>query len=128
MTRMKHSLRHECPQLNVRQKLGQAIRLFDAPIGDGSLAVHITEKNCGSNVAREAGHVFAKNGICVECYGFLPDGSYPPIGFPAPDCRTVNRRARHTAFDAEFHTGEKCLAFKTSWQFWMARRVKVALR
>ena len=76
--------------------------------------VHITEKNCGSKRRpRGPAMCLAKNGICVECYGFLPDGSYPPIGFPAGliAAQSIGERGTQLSMQS-FHTGEKVFSIQ----------------
>jgi len=55
----------------------------------------------------------SKNGVCVECYGLLPDGSHPPIGFPAGliAAQSIGERGTQLSMQS-FHTGEKVFSIQ----------------
>ena len=44
----------------------------------------VTVEDCGSTAEpRSPATCTVKGGVCAKCYGTLPDGNLPPIGFPA---------------------------------------------
>ena len=76
--------------------------------------VHITDKNCGSKRRpRSPATCSSRNGVCVECYGLLPDGSHPPIGFPAGliAAQSIGERGTQLSMQS-FHTGEKVFSIQ----------------
>jgi len=76
--------------------------------------VHITEKNCGSKRRpRGPATCLSKNGVCVECYGLLPDGSHSPIDFPAGliAAQSIGERGTQLSMQS-FHTGEKVFSIQ----------------
>lgn len=76
--------------------------------------VHITEKSCdGKHRPRSPATCSSKNGVCIECYGFLPDGSHPPIGFPAGliAAQSIGERGTQLSMQS-FHTGEKVFSIQ----------------
>jgi hypothetical protein len=76
--------------------------------------VHITENNCGSK-RRPHGPAtcLAKSGVCAECYGLLPDGSKPIVGFPAGliAAQSIGERGTQLSMQS-FHTGEKVFSIQ----------------
>jgi hypothetical protein len=76
--------------------------------------VHITEQNCGSkHRPRGPATCSAKNGVCIECYGLLPDGSHSPIDFPAGliAAQSIGERGTQLSMQS-FHTGEKVFSIQ----------------
>jgi hypothetical protein len=44
----------------------------------------VTVEDCGSTAEKPSpANCKVKGGVCAKCYGALPDGNLPPIGFPA---------------------------------------------
>lgn len=56
----------------------------------------------------------SRDGICAACYGALPDGNLPPIGFPAGliAAQSIGERGTQLSMQS-FHTGEKAFTIKT---------------
>lgn len=75
----------------------------------------IVSEDCGSKVGvRGVITCEAENGCCATCYGALPDGSSPPVGFPAGliAAQSIGERGTQLSMQS-FHTGQRAFSIAT---------------
>ncbi len=71
----------------------------------------IVSKDCGNpDPNRNPVNCLEKDGTCARCYGPLPDGAFPPIGFPAGlvAAQSIGERGTQLSMQS-FHGGESAL-------------------
>lgn len=70
---------------------------------------YITKSDCGSKEEKRTPLTCKiKRGFCAKCYGLLPDGGFPEIGFPAGliAAQSIGERGTQLSMQS-FHTGTR---------------------